>query len=172
MRPIRVMDYDPHWPQLFEAAKDELLSLSDCILAVEHIGSTAVPGLAAKPKIDLDAVLMAETALAELSTLLHSVGYISHGDPQGEGRWPFTRDHDGYGLRLYLCAPGNPAHRDRLLFRDYLRSHPRRAAEYQSLKRHLAADANGDWDFYTGGKSDFIHETVALAAAEIVASRG
>ncbi|CDM55974.1 MULTISPECIES: GrpB family protein [Rhizobium] len=173
MRPVRVVDYDPKWPDLFEAARAELLDLAaDRILAIEHIGSTSVPGLAAKPKIDLDAVLANETALAELGALLPSAGFRDHGDPQGEGRWTFTRDHDCYGLRLYLCTSGNPAHRDRLLFRDYLRLDPDRAAEYQSLKRHLAKEADGDWDVYTDGKSDFVAETLRLAKAETELPRG
>ncbi|KQV84286.1 GrpB family protein [Rhizobium sp. Root1220] len=173
MRPIRVVDYDPQWPHLFEAVRAELLALAaDRILAVEHIGSTSVPGLAAKPKIDLDAVLISQSALAELTPCLPAAGYISHGDVHGEGRWTFTRDHKGYGLRLYLCTEGNVAHRDRLLFRDYLRAHPQRAAEYQALKLHLAAEAQGDWDVYTGGKSDFVSETIARATAEVASSRG
>jgi GrpB-like predicted nucleotidyltransferase (UPF0157 family) len=173
MRPIRVLDYDPQWPHLFQAARAELLALAgDRFLAIDHIGSTAVPGLSAKPKIDLDAVLVSEIVLPDLAALLQTAGYISHGDPHGEGRWTFTRDHDGYGLRLYLCAPDNAAHRDRILFRDYLRRHPRRAAEYEALKQRLAAEANGNWDIYTGGKSGFVHETIALATVEAVRQRG
>jgi GrpB-like predicted nucleotidyltransferase (UPF0157 family) len=172
MRPIRVIEYDPQWPQLFEAARAELLALAaNRILAIDHIGSTAVPGLAAKPKIDLDAVLVSEIAPADLTPLLQAAGYIPHGDPHGEGRWTFTRDHASHGLRLYLCTEGNAAHHDRLLFRDYLRAHPQRAAEYQALKLHLAAEANGDWDLYTGGKSDFVHETIERATAELAFSR-
>jgi GrpB-like predicted nucleotidyltransferase (UPF0157 family) len=165
VRPIRVVDYGPIWPDLFDAAKRELLALAtDRILAVEHIGSTSVPGLAAKPKIDLDAVLAGPDAVGAVGALVQTAGFVSHGDHHGEGRWTFTRDHDGYGLRLYLCAPNNSAHRDRILFRDYLRLHPQRAAEYQSLKQSLAAAADGNWDFYTGGKSDFISQTLQLAA--------
>ncbi|MBB3315443.1 GrpB-like predicted nucleotidyltransferase (UPF0157 family) [Rhizobium sp. BK181] len=167
MRPITVLDYDPAWPALFDAARRELVTLAaDSILTIEHIGSTAVPGLAAKPKIDLDAVLVDETARNSVASLLPSAGFRAHGDPHGDGRWPFTRDHEGYGLRLYLCTPNNPAHRNRILFRDHLRCHPQKAAEYQALKRHLAAKANGDWDIYTGGKSDFVAETLRLAMIE------
>jgi GrpB-like predicted nucleotidyltransferase (UPF0157 family) len=172
-RPIRVVDYDPRWPSFFQAARDELLSLAPgLILAVEHIGSTSVPGLAAKPKIDLDAVLTDADALATLSAQLEASGFRAHGDPHGDGRLPFTREHEGYGLRLYLCLSANPAHRDRLLFRDYLRHHPQRAAEYQALKQQLAGEAAGDWDHYTGGKSAFVTETLRRAEAEISASRG
>jgi GrpB-like predicted nucleotidyltransferase (UPF0157 family) len=173
MRPIRVVDYDPRWPLFFQTARDELLALAPgLILAVEHIGSTAVPGLAAKPKIDLDAVLVDAAALSALSAELPAAGFRAHGDPHGDGRLPFTREHEGYGLRLYLCLRDNKAHRDRLLFRDHLRRHPGRAAEYQALKQRLASEAAGDWDHYTGGKSDFVAETLRRAEAEISASRG
>jgi len=164
MRPIRVLDYDPRWPDIFEAMKTELLAMADGgIVAVEHIGSTAVPGLAAKPKIDLDAVLTDETALADLAASLRAQGFHDHGDLYEEGRHLLTREHDGYGLRVYLCLRGNPAHRDRILFRDHLRRHPERAAEYQMLKRRLAIAADGDWDAYTGGKAYFIAETLQRA---------
>jgi GrpB-like predicted nucleotidyltransferase (UPF0157 family) len=172
-RPIRVIDYDPRWPSFFHAARDELLSLAPgLILAVEHIGSTAVPGLAAKPKIDLDAVLIDVNALATLTDKLALSGFRAHGDPHGDGRLPFTREHEGYGLRLYLCLKANPAHHDRLLFRNHLRLHPDRAAEYQALKQRLAEESAGDWDHYTGGKSAFVAETLRRAEAEISASRG
>ena len=69
--------------------------------------------------------------------------------------------------RLYLCGPGNATHVKRVLFRDYLRAHPDVAAAYAALKRKLAGEANGDWKYYTGGKSDFVAEIVRLASAEI-----
>jgi GrpB-like predicted nucleotidyltransferase (UPF0157 family) len=172
MRPIRIVDYDPRWPTLFELARDEILSLAPgLVLAIEHIGSTAVPGLAAKPKIDLDAVLIDEAAVSTLSAKLAVSGFRAHGDPHNDGCLPFTREHEGYGLRLYLCTAGNPAHSDRLLFRDHLRHHSQRAAEYAALKRDLAEKANGDWDIYTGGKTDFVAETLHRAAAEQLSRR-
>ncbi len=88
--------------------------------------------------------------------------FVSHGD-RGEKRWAFTRDYDGNGFKLYLCGPNNRAHRERLVFRDYLRDHPERAIAYSELKRRLAAEANGDRDFYTGGKAAFVGETLRLA---------
>ncbi|MDM9619456.1 GrpB family protein [Rhizobium sp. S96] len=167
---MRIVDYDPRWPTL-ELARDEILSLAPgLVLAIEHIGSTAVPGLAAKPKIDLDAVLIDEAAVSTLSAKLAVSGFRTHGDPHNDGRLPFTREHED-GLRLYLCTAGNPAHRDRLLFRDHLRYHSQRAAEYAALKRDLAEKANGDWDIYTGGKTDFVAETLRRAAAEQLSRR-
>ncbi|MEZ2130162.1 MULTISPECIES: GrpB family protein [unclassified Sinorhizobium] len=164
MREIRIVDYDPAWPTLFEALGDELAALlGNRLLAVHHIGSTSVPNLPAKPKIDMDAVIVSHDVLPEAIALVKADNYVFHGDPYGGGRWIFTRDHERHGFRLYLCGPDNPAHRDRILFRDYLRQHPQRAQAYADLKRRLAARADGDWDFYTGGKSAFVAETLVLA---------
>ena len=77
---------------------------------------------------------------------------------------PFTRSHGPYGERLYVCAPGNPVHIDRLRFRDYLRAHPAMASAYGVLKRQLATESGGDWDHYTGGKDAFVAEILRLSA--------
>ena len=100
----------------------------------------------------------------EPARLTGGPSYVFHGEPWGDGRWTFTADRGGHGIRLYLCLPGNPAHRDRLLFRDWLRGHPRDAADYEALKRRLAREAQYDWSGYTGGKSEFVARIVALAA--------
>ncbi|MGO8016823.1 GrpB family protein [Rhizobium leguminosarum] len=164
MRAIKVVDYDPSWPRLFAEISTEVSALlGDHLLSIDHIGSTSVPGLPAKPKIDLAAVMISDAFLPAAIEIVRAADFVFHGDT-GEQRWAFTRDHDGYGFRLYLCGPDNRAHRDRILFRDYLRDHPERAKAYADLKRRLAAEAGGDWDFYTVGKTDFVSETVRLAA--------
>ena len=167
MNAIRVLDHDPSWPMHFETLKARLLkALAPLVDDVHHIGSTSVPGLAAKPKIDIDAVLYAQTQIPEaIERVKAEGGYTFHGDPYGDGMWTFTRGHGAYGERLYLCGPGNAAHLKRILFRDWLRTHPEDAAAYAALKRRLAVEASGDWDFYTGGKSDFVTEIVERAKA-------
>jgi GrpB-like predicted nucleotidyltransferase (UPF0157 family) len=77
--------------------------------------------------------------------------------------WTFTRGHGSWGARLYLCAPGSATHEKRILFRDWLRTHPGDATAYEALKRRLASEANGDWHRYTGGKSEFVAEIVEMA---------
>jgi GrpB-like predicted nucleotidyltransferase (UPF0157 family) len=91
--------------------------------------------------------------------------YTFHGERYGDGMWVFTSGRGSYGTRLYLCGPGNATHIRRVLFRDWLRAHPDDAAIYAALKRRLAAEANGDWSYYTGGKSDLVAEIVTRAAA-------
>ncbi|WP_408642471.1 GrpB family protein [Sinorhizobium chiapasense] len=73
--------------------------------------------------------------------------------------------HGSYGTRLYLCGPENLTHFKRMLFRDWLRAHPDDTAEYAALKRKLAAEATGDWKFYTGGEPDFVARIVQQASA-------
>ncbi|ASS54953.1 GrpB family protein [Rhizobium leguminosarum] len=163
MRAIKVADYDPSWPLLFDEISAEVSALlGDRLLSIDHIGSTSVPGLAAKPKIDLNAVMISDEFLPTAIEVVRAADFVFHGDT-GEQRWAFTRDHQAYGIRLYLCGPDNRGHRERILFRDYLRVHPERAKAYAELKRRLAAEAGGDWDFYTAGKTTFVSETLRLA---------
>ncbi len=169
MNPIRVVDPDPSWPDAFAAEKLRLETrLGGLRPEIHHVGSTSVPGLAAKPKIDIDAVLRGERQLAEAVVLMgRDLSWTCHGDPRGDGMWTFTAPRGGHGIRLYLCRPGNRKHLDRLLFRDWLRRNRRDADEYAALKRRLALEAAGDFKAYTDGKSDFVARIVALAAGPL-----
>lgn len=167
MRPVEIAEYDATWPEQFEAERQGLrLLLGDLLDDAHHIGSTSIPGLAAKPKIDIDAVLRAEDVLPQAIDLLRATDvWDYHGDPYGDGRWTLTRGRTR-GIRLYLCAPGNAAHQRRIVFRDWLRGHPEDTLAYETLKRRLAAEAEGDFAFYTGGKSDFVAAIIERAMRE------
>lgn len=167
MRPVEIVDYDASWPALFAAERDGLQALlGDLLDDVHHIGSTSVPGLAAKPKIDIDAVLRANDFVPAAIARLRATGmWDYHGDPYGDGRWTFTRGRSR-GIRLYLSGPGNEAHGKRILFRDWLRAHPEDTAAYEALKRRLAAKADGDFAFYTEGKSAFVAEILRKTSAQ------
>jgi GrpB-like predicted nucleotidyltransferase (UPF0157 family) len=167
MRPIRLVDYDPAWPALFRSRREAISALLGDPADIQHIGSTSVPGLCAKPKLDVDAVLSSNETRINATEHLKKDGYVFHGDPYGADRWTFTKDEALYGTRLYLCLPDNPAHHDRILFRDYLRAHPEMAENYATLKRRLAEEANGDWDHYTSGKSDFVADILRRAHTEL-----
>lgn len=162
MSRITLVEYDPYWPSLFEERAVAVTTLlCPFVSEIHHIGSTAVPGLAAKPKIDIDAVVSDQRMLPELSARLRSAGYTFHGDPHASGLWTFTADTRPCGTRLYLCTSGNAAHAARLLFRDRLRERPDHASQYETLKKRLAEEANDDWQFYTGGKRAFIEAVLA-----------
>jgi len=164
---IVVVDYDPAWSATFAAIQTRMESLlAGLVLDICHIGSTSVPGLCAKPKIDVDIVLTSAEAISAGIERLQNAGYTFHGDKYRNGMWAFTTGRGSYGERLYLCVPGTEAHRKRLLFRDYLRRHPEAAEAYGQLKRRLAAETDNDWDYYTGSKGPFVAEIVAKAEAE------
>lgn len=169
---IRVVPYDPAWPLLFDEIAQALKArLGELVGSVHHIGSTAVPGLAAKPKIDVDAVI-ADTARLDEAVLLmrQASDWTFQGEPYGDGMWTFTRGHGSWGARLYLCTPGTATHEKRILFRDWLRAHDKDAAAYEALKRRLAVEANGDWKAYTGSKSAFVAGIVERAQARRLVS--
>jgi len=165
---IRVVPYDPVWPVLFREIERELLvQLGDLLASVHHIGSTSVPGLAAKPKIDVDAVVASTSKLGEaVARMQAQPDWTFHGEPYKDGMWTFTRGRGSWGARLYLCAPDTATHVKRVLFRDWLRGHPEDAAAYETLKRRLSVYAAGDWNVYTGGKSDFVAAIVERAMRE------
>jgi GrpB-like predicted nucleotidyltransferase (UPF0157 family) len=168
MNAIKVVDYDPAWPALFEEQKRTILSIvRDMVEDIQHIGSTSIAGLCAKPKIDIDAVLRGHELIPEAIERIKPHGYAFHGDPYKDGMWVFTQGHGSYGTRLYICGPDNATHCKRMRFRDYLRANPEAAAAYGALKRALVVEAEGDWKRYTGGKADFVAEIVRLASLPI-----
>jgi GrpB-like predicted nucleotidyltransferase (UPF0157 family) len=165
MRAIKIVAYDPAWPAAFRFLREQIAArIGDRLLEICHVGSTAVPGLCAKPKIDIDAVAISEAAAAEAVERMRAFDYDYHGDRYGNGMWSFTRSHGAYGERLYVCAPGHPVHAERLRFRDYLRDHPALATAYGDLKRRLSVESGGNWGLYTDGKTSFVAEILRLSA--------
>lgn len=164
-KPIVVVDYDPTWPEAFrEIAAAVRVLLEPLVVAIDHVGSTSVPGLCAKPRIDLVAVVTSDAEIPEATRRLQERGYEYRGNRYNDGMWAFT---DGPGMRrqrLYVCAPGTLKHRKWLLFRDHLRSNGDAAEAYGALKRRLAVEFAGDVDGYTRAKSPYVAEIVEIAA--------
>jgi GrpB-like predicted nucleotidyltransferase (UPF0157 family) len=162
---IWVEPYDPEWPGLFKRLSDNIASLlAGLSPVIHHVGSTSVPSLCAKPKIDIDIELGDAGRLSAAIERMMEPHRAFHGNPYGDGLWTFTEGHGSYGSRIYLCTVGNPEHAKRILFRDHLRSHPQAAASYAALKQRLAVEAKGDWRRYTDGKAAFVAEIVRSAA--------
>lgn len=105
-RPIEVVDYDPSWPRQFEEIRAEVSSrLSGLVAEIHHIGSTAIPGLCAKSKIDIDIVLRSMLNIPEGIVRMQTSGaYTFHGDRYNDDMWVFTTGLGSHGQRLYLCA--------------------------------------------------------------------
>ena len=157
VNPVIIEDYDPQWPQLFEALRSRLSSvLNELAISIQHVGSTAVPGLAAKPIIDIDVLLRSSTDLPVVIRKLAELGYEHKGDLGVAGREAFRAKSAAVEHHLYVCWPGSREFDRHVTFRNYLRSHPAEANAYALLKRELASKFGDDREEYTQAKSEFV----------------
>ncbi|NQX96054.1 MAG: GrpB family protein [Erythrobacter sp.] len=168
MRRIEIHDSDPVWPAMFEAERRRLtdaLSRHITGLTFHHIGSTSVPGLAAKPIIDILLEVPNVSVLDDHCDRFESLGYTCRGEYGIPGRRYFQRGGDNRTHHLHAFAAGSAGARRHLVFRDYLRAHPAAAARYATVKRAAARACNHDTDAYGDLKHDFVahHEKLALA---------
>lgn len=167
-RPIAVADYDADWPRRFERELDAILGVAGHIaVAVEHIGSTSVPGLAAKPKVDMAIGVRSMDEGRTAIEALREIGYRKQADEQDFADWNvFRKQADGErAYQLHMVPHGGERWQQYLLFRDYLRAHPRAAREYEALKRDLAREFGSDRLGYPEAKTDFVNRIVAMARA-------
>lgn len=167
LEPIRLAPYDPRWPALFEAERVRLQALfAPDLRAVEHIGSTAVPGLLAKPIVDLLAGVDSMAVADRLFEPLLEHGYSTSrtfNEMLTDRRW-FMRSLDGRRTHhLHVVVFGGPTWRKHLAFRDRLRSSPALAQSYARLKSELAIRFEHDREAYTDAKSEFIASVLAAA---------
>lgn len=179
---VAIVPYNPAWPESFRCEKEHLLSClpKDLIRRIEHFGSTAVPGLSAKPVIDiLVEVTDLEATKARIAPILEAQGYDyfwrpTHGDDGPPFYAWFIKRDPQTGVRthhIHMVEGHFTEHWDRLLFRDYLIEHPDVAKEYEALKLRLAAESPRDREAYTQGKADFITK-VTKQAKQYYTQRG
>lgn len=163
--PVLVVDYDPHWPALFAALRERIVPvLGELVIAVEHVGSTSVLGLAAKPIIDMDVVVATAADVPGAIAGLAELGYPHLGDLGITGREAFRSPGHLPRHHLYLCAADADEYHRHLRFRDYLRTHPEARDAYAELKRSLAVEFRDDRDAYTEGKTGFIRNILKRCA--------
>jgi GrpB-like predicted nucleotidyltransferase (UPF0157 family) len=164
---VALVPYDPRWAELFRREKGHLLAClpNDLIRRIEHFGSTAVPGLAAKPVVDmLVEVTDVEAARTRIAPILEAHGYDYLWRPtRGDDGPPFyawfIKRDPGSGTRthhIHMVERQFTEHWDRLLFRDYLIERPEVAQEYGALKARLASAFPNDRVAYTQGKTEFV----------------
>lgn len=166
-RPIVVVEYDSTWAETFELVRGVVAaSMSQLLARVEHVGSTAVPGLAAKPIVDVDALLFRGEDLRPAIDQLSHRGYRHEGDRGIHGREAFSPPSDLPYHHLYVCLPECEEFVRHVAFRDFLRSHDEVACEYGELKRRLAERFRGDRDSYTEAKTAFVAAVLAQALRE------
>jgi GrpB-like predicted nucleotidyltransferase (UPF0157 family) len=138
-------------------------ALNGLAISIEHVGSTAVPGLAAKPVIDIDVLLRSSTDLPLVIRKLSDLGYEHRGDLGVAGREAFRAKSDAIHHHLYVCPPDSREYQRHIAFRDYLRTHAADATAYGLLKRELASRFGNDRETYSQAKSEFVQRILQRA---------
>lgn len=165
---VRVVPYGEAWPALYAAEAARVapyLASAGVGVVLEHSGSTAVPGLAAKPIIDILAGLAHETERAPTIAALRAAGYVHRGEQEIAGR-DFFRRGDPRQYHLHLTRVGSAFWRDQRAFRDWLRTHADAAAGYAALKRALAREFPSSREAYIRGKTAFVEEMLRAALGD------
>ncbi|MEZ5978788.1 MAG: GrpB family protein [Planctomycetota bacterium] len=162
-----VVAYDRAWPGTFRELAARLApALEGIAIAIEHVGSTSVPGLAAKPIVDMDVVVRDRDGVREAIALLAEFGYEHRGDLGIAGRQAFAARPDLPPHNLYVCVEGSLPLRNHLAVRDALRADAELAKEYGELKSGLARRFPRDVDAYVEGKSGFLTRLLARAGLD------
>lgn len=165
---VRVVPYDPDWPAAFAVEAESIRgALQDDRVEVHHIGSTAIPGVFAKPIIDILLVVPSLELLDSKVPSMEALGYESLGEFGIAGRRYFRKTSSN-GIRthqVHAFEADSAGVRRHLAFRDYMRSHPDASREYSQLKQRLATEFPQSMQDYIDGKDAFVkhHESLALA---------
>ena len=164
-RPFVIVPYDPEWPSIYD---EESTLIRDTVVGVirslEHVGSTSLPGLWAKPIIDIIAGVDGPADAERCRELLQPIGYddASTGD-NPDWYYCLGKGPHSPGFHLHIVKEGSRFHEKHILFRDWLRSHPADAEAYTELKIRLAEKYRNDRVAYTDGKTEFINGIVERA---------
>lgn len=162
---VRVLPYDRDWKVQFDAIRQELeAALGDLILGVEHVGSTSVEGLSAKPCIDIDVVIRDYAVFSQVVQRLASIGYIHEGDLGIKDREAFRYSGKPHLMKhhLYVCPRDSGELHRHITFRDFLRSNPEAVRKYGQVKETAAQLFPEDMDKYIEYKAPCIAELYAL----------
>jgi GrpB-like predicted nucleotidyltransferase (UPF0157 family) len=161
--PIRVVPYDPSWPEQFTGIRASLARALQGVpvLAIEHVGSTSVPGLAAKPVIDVDVVVIREHLMPAIDALV-AAGYRHEGEMGIRDRHAMRAPDTAPPRNVYVAVEGSLALRNHLAVRDVLRSDAVLRDEYGRLKLDLARVHAEDMDGYVAAKTDLLGSILAI----------
>jgi len=167
---IKLVPYDPGWPAMFELEARHIRSvLQGFAVKVEHVGSTAVPGFAAKPVIDIQVAVASLVPFERYRCLLESAGYVHVSLGEFDRVYPFFQKPAAWPCthHVHLCTSGGEQEARHLAFRDHLRAHPDVAKQYFLLKQSLAARHHGEThesrESYSLAKSSFVEAVLARA---------
>ena len=164
--PVRIVPYDPAWPHLFARLGGDLRAALDSVaVRIDHIGSTTVPGLVAKPVIDIQISVAAFEPLAVYRLPLERLGYVFRTDNTERTKRYFREAPGAHRTHIHVRQAGSFSEQFALLFRDFLRTHPEVAAQYGELKTTLAHQYSGveQRHAFTEAKGPFIWTVMAQA---------
>jgi GrpB-like predicted nucleotidyltransferase (UPF0157 family) len=162
--PLELARYDPHWRDLFEAETARIRhALADTAVRIDHVGSTSIPELDAKPIIDIQISVQTVRPMSAYRGQLESIGYVHISMPEpGDDVYPFFMKPPRWpsDYHVHICGSGGVEERRHLAFRDWLREHPEDRIAYSHLKHALARDVDqsnrASMFRYTDGKTEFI----------------
>jgi GrpB-like predicted nucleotidyltransferase (UPF0157 family) len=168
-RRIEVVDQTPEWSVFFEKEAAQLAVIfGKQLVAIHHIGSTAIPGIKAKPIIDILVVIKHIKTIETFNASMRQLGYRPRGEcldnpvPGTPGRFYFSKDTGGVRThQVHVCQEGHADVEDKLAFRDYLRAHRKEAEVYSRMKERLAAEHRHDIVGYIQGKDAFVRDIIA-----------
>ena len=175
-----VVNYNEKWPQDFLKIKNELTKVLTVKCEVQHVGSTSIPGMKAKPIIDIDVVLDNWADFEAVKKVLAEIGYEHEGDKGITGREAFCRNGkvhneilDDIDHHLYVCSVDNEEYKRHILFRDYLRNHDEARDRYNQIKEEILAKVGpenraGYVQMKEEEYSDFFEEIIEKANKEII----
>ena len=161
---VVVIPYDEGWKKAFADIKAELLAaLGDCVQGIEHVGSTAVEGMSAKPCIDVDVVISDYTVFDAVVRRLSAIGYVHEGDLGIKDREAFCYSGKSHLLKhhLYVCPQSSEELRRHITFREFLKANPEAVRAYSAVKEEAARLYPNDIDGYIAYKSPCIAELYA-----------
>jgi GrpB-like predicted nucleotidyltransferase (UPF0157 family) len=165
--PVIIVEYDPRWPGVYEDERDRIQEVvGDWIIAIEHVGSTAVPGLGGKPTVDIMPAVQRLADAERCIEPLASIGYEyvpEYEEFIPERRYFHKGPADARTVHLHMVERTSEFWERHVLFRDFLRAHRAEAQQYYLLKKRLAAEFGRDREGYTDAKTAFIEGIVARA---------
>ena len=161
--PVEVVDYDPLWPARFEDWRSRLAgALGPTAIRIDHVGSTSVPGLSAKPVIDIQISVPDVSDESSFVPHIEAAGVALRSREVGHRYFRPAGDRPRE-VQIHVCEAGSDWERVHVLFRDYLRSHPDAARDYAAMKRRVAAAYRDDRIAYNEAKTDFILDHIERA---------
>jgi GrpB-like predicted nucleotidyltransferase (UPF0157 family) len=162
----KLIPFQDDWALKFREEAELIAKVfGESAIAIYHVGSTSIPGIYAKPEIDIHVEIKAIAGIGQYAEGMTLLGYRVRGEAVEPGSYYYSKDEEGIRtFKVHVSESNHPGLKNHLQFRDYLRAHPDRAKQYSDLKRRLAQTNKTGIMEYLDGKGPFIMETLALAA--------